>query len=103
MRSPEQLYCTALETVQNELTMRAADVARALSFREFISLCGRIDVKAPSGPLVDIGNRSVRQGGRLREVKFNVVKVKRFSKHVQVLVDHGRGFGQLRWHEVNAQ
>ena len=83
--------------------MRAADVARALSFREFISLCGRIDVKSPGGPVVDIGDRLVRHAGRLREVKFNIVKVKRLGKYVQVLVDHGKGFGQLRWYEVNAQ
>jgi hypothetical protein len=79
-----------------------AETARALSFREFSDLCALLDEKGETSDEVSIGGgRFVRMAGRLREAKFNVIRVSREPRNIQVLVDHGRGL--VRWHKIESE
>ncbi len=83
--------------------MKPAEVARALSYREFSRLCGLIDEKGPASKAVDIGQgKTTGTAGRLREVKFQVIRIDRKPKRVRVLVDTGKGFGETCWYELAA-
>lgn len=83
--------------------MKPAEVAKALSFREFSRLCGLINERGPTSEAVDIGDgKTTSTAGRLREVKFQVLRIDRDAKQVRVLVNAGKGFGQVSWYELAA-